>query len=66
MMGDPSAAALSSAEGARGATEGSGGFIENFKVSLNPGLPVGLDFISLHFSSEWPCLESHQSAEPLF
>lgn len=66
MMGDPSASALSSAESVRGATEGSGGFIENFKVSLKPGLPTRLDFISLHFSSECPFLESHQSAEPLF
>lgn len=58
--------ALSFTESARGMTEGSGGFIENFKVSLKPGLPIGFDFISLRFSSEWPRLESHQSAEPLF
>lgn len=37
MLVDPSLAALPSSEGARGASEGSGGFIENFKV--NVGLP---------------------------
>ncbi|XP_068995257.1 rap1 GTPase-activating protein 1 [Embiotoca jacksoni] len=34
MMGDPSLAALPTSEGARGATEGSGGFIENFKRAI--------------------------------
>uniref|UniRef100_A0A673AF82 Rap1 GTPase-activating protein 2-like n=1 Tax=Sphaeramia orbicularis TaxID=375764 RepID=A0A673AF82_9TELE len=34
MMGDTSLSALSSSEGVRGASEGSGGFIENFKVNL--------------------------------
>lgn len=65
MMGDPSMSTLASAE--RGTSEGSGGFIENFKVSLKPCIPARLDFISSSFcSSEWSCLESHQSEEPLF
>ncbi|KAG8009981.1 Rap1 GTPase-activating protein 2 [Nibea albiflora] len=34
MMGDPSLSALPSSEGARGASEGSGGFIENFKRAI--------------------------------
>ncbi|XP_047454797.1 rap1 GTPase-activating protein 2 isoform X2 [Mugil cephalus] len=34
MMGDPSLAAVPSSEGARGASEGSGGFIENFKRAI--------------------------------
>jgi len=33
MMGDPSLSALPSSEGARGASEGTGGFIENFKAN---------------------------------
>lgn len=40
---------LSSTESARGTAEGSGGFIENFKVSLKPGFPIGFDLISWHF-----------------
>ncbi|TNN02735.1 hypothetical protein fugu_010222 [Takifugu bimaculatus] len=39
MMGDPSTSTLASAESARGTSEGSGGFIENFKVSLKPCVP---------------------------
>lgn len=50
MMGDPSMSALASTESTRGTTEGSGGFIENFKVRLKPGLPIGFVFIFLHFS----------------
>lgn len=46
MMGDPSMSTLTSAESARGTSEGSGGFIENFKVSLKPCIPVCFDFIS--------------------
>lgn len=46
MMGDPSMSTLASAESARGTSEGSGGFIENFKVSLKPCIPVCFDFIS--------------------
>ncbi|XP_034409682.1 rap1 GTPase-activating protein 2 isoform X2 [Cyclopterus lumpus] len=34
MMGDPSLSALPSSEGARGASEGTGGFIENFKRAI--------------------------------
>ncbi|XP_018538227.1 rap1 GTPase-activating protein 1 isoform X2 [Lates calcarifer] len=34
MMGDPSLSALPSSEGVRGASEGSGGFIENFKRAI--------------------------------
>ncbi|KAM6936580.1 rap1 GTPase-activating protein 1-like [Lycodopsis pacificus] len=34
MMGDPSLSALPSSEGARGAYEGTGGFIENFKRAI--------------------------------
>lgn len=34
MMGDTSLSALPSSEGVRGASEGSGGFIENFKVRV--------------------------------
>uniref|UniRef100_H3CRJ1 Si:ch1073-90m23.1 n=1 Tax=Tetraodon nigroviridis TaxID=99883 RepID=H3CRJ1_TETNG len=34
MVGDPSVSALPSAESARGTTEGSGGFIENFKRAI--------------------------------
>ncbi|XP_041649078.1 rap1 GTPase-activating protein 2 [Cheilinus undulatus] len=34
MMGDPSLSALPSSEGVRGLTEGSGGFIENFKRAI--------------------------------
>ncbi|KAM7383309.1 hypothetical protein PAMP_002974 [Pampus punctatissimus] len=34
MMGDPSVSALPSSEGVRGASEGSGGFIENFKRAI--------------------------------
>uniref|UniRef100_A0A8C4DI92 Rap-GAP domain-containing protein n=1 Tax=Dicentrarchus labrax TaxID=13489 RepID=A0A8C4DI92_DICLA len=42
MMGEPSLSVLPSSEGVRGASEGSGGFIENFKV--NVGLPHLLRF----------------------
>uniref|UniRef100_A0A3Q1JLG0 Rap-GAP domain-containing protein n=1 Tax=Anabas testudineus TaxID=64144 RepID=A0A3Q1JLG0_ANATE len=34
MLGEPSLSALPSSEGARGASEGSGGFIENFKRAI--------------------------------
>ncbi|TNN02723.1 hypothetical protein fugu_010210 [Takifugu bimaculatus] len=34
MMGDPSTSTLASAESARGTSEGSGGFIENFKRAI--------------------------------
>ncbi|XP_041843820.1 rap1 GTPase-activating protein 2 [Melanotaenia boesemani] len=34
MMGDPSLAAVPTSEGVRGASEGSGGFIENFKRAI--------------------------------
>uniref|UniRef100_A0A7N8X4L5 Rap1 GTPase-activating protein 2-like n=1 Tax=Mastacembelus armatus TaxID=205130 RepID=A0A7N8X4L5_9TELE len=34
MMGHPGLSALSSSEGVRGGSEGSGGFIENFKVNI--------------------------------
>lgn len=40
MMGDPSLSALPSSEGVRGASEGSGGFIENFKVRI--GFPPNI------------------------
>lgn len=68
MMGDPSLSALPSSEGVRGASEGSGGFIENFKV--NVGLPC-LSYLTVllslyHFSSGSLSLESHKGAEPLF
>lgn len=67
MMGDPSMSSLACAESTRGTSEGSGGFIENFKVSLKPCIPAWFDFIPSFFcSSEWSSLESHQSEEPLF
>lgn len=47
MVGDPSLSALPSSEGARGTSEGSGGFIENFKVNVE--LPH-LSVLTLHFS----------------
>lgn len=67
-MGDPSMSTLASTDSARGTSEGSGGFIENFKVSLKPCIPTWFDFIYFFFfcSREWSCLESHQSEEPLF
>lgn len=34
MVGDPVQSALSSSEGVRASSEGSGGFIENFKVDV--------------------------------
>lgn len=34
MMGDPSLSVLPTSEGVRGVSEGSGGFIENFKVNV--------------------------------
>lgn len=69
MMGDPSLSALPSSEGGRGTSEGSGGFIENFKVHVD--LPRRITLLTLlfplcHFPSESLSSESHQSAEPLF
>lgn len=46
MMGDPSMSTPASAESGRGTSEGSGGFIENFKVSLKPCTPAWFGFIS--------------------
>lgn len=44
MVGDPSLSALPSSECARGVSEGSGGFIENFKVNaLVSLLPLIVD-----------------------
>lgn len=65
-MGNPSLSAPPSSEGARGVSEGTGGFIENFKVRV--GLKVH-KYCAIHeyyFPSKSPSLESHQSAESLF
>lgn len=40
MMGDPALSALTSSDGVRGVSEGSGGFIENFKVNVNVSFQV--------------------------
>uniref|UniRef100_A0A3B4U8Y4 Si:ch1073-90m23.1 n=1 Tax=Seriola dumerili TaxID=41447 RepID=A0A3B4U8Y4_SERDU len=44
MMGDPSLSAFPSSEGVRGASEGSGGFIENFKVNVGLFLQIHICF----------------------
>lgn len=50
MMGDPSLSALPSSEGARGVSEGSGGFIENFKVNVSPSRSSGFRHSLMIFS----------------
>lgn len=49
MMGDRSLSALPSSEGLRGASEGSGGFIENFKVRFRNSLTLDLPVFTLPF-----------------
>ena len=49
MVGDPSLSAPPSSEGARGTSEGSGGFIENIKVNVELIHPSVLTLDFSHF-----------------
>lgn len=66
MMGDPSLAAVPTSDSGRGASEGSGGFIENFKVNVgeNASISCLTLLVYLHFISL--LIESDSSSEPFF
>ncbi|XP_030012931.1 rap1 GTPase-activating protein 2 [Sphaeramia orbicularis] len=69
MMGDTSLSALSSSEGVRGASEGSGGFIENFKrairVRSHSFETLGVPRKITSTTSQKPKTEKEESDRPL-